>query len=98
MEVRDLRRMTVDAYVALDRSSEERWEYAGGEAWASAGASPEHGVVVRNVLVALVNALRDRPCLALPDGQKITTPRTRAYHYPDASVVCGPRFAEALSS
>lgn len=32
--------MSVDEYVALDRASEERWEYANGEAFAMAGASP----------------------------------------------------------
>ena len=26
----------------------------------------------------------------LTDGQKIATPRTSAYHYPDATVVCAP--------
>jgi Uma2 family endonuclease len=89
MGARDVRRLTVQEYVALDRDSEERWEYANGEAWATRGASPEHGIVARNVTVSLGNALRDRPCIPFPDGQKIATPRTRAYHYPDASVVCG---------
>lgn len=82
--------MTVDEYVPLDRASEARWEYAGGEAWAMAGASPEHSIVARNVIVALANALAGKSCLAFPDGQKIATARTRGYHYPDASVVCGP--------
>lgn len=80
--------MTVAAYVALDRSSEARWEYASGEAWVMGGASPEHAVVARNVIVELTNALRGKPCLALPDGQKLATTRTRGYHYPDAMVVC----------
>jgi Uma2 family endonuclease len=89
MEARALHRMSVDEYVALDRASTERWEYVGGEAFAMAGASPEHGLVTKNVAVALTLALRGKPCHALPDGQKIASRVTRAYHYPDAIVVCG---------
>ena len=80
MHARDVRRLTISEYVALDRTSDERWEYANGEAWATRGASPEHAIVVRNVVVQLANALEGRPCRVLPDGQKIATPRTGGYH------------------
>ena len=89
MEARSLRQMTIAAYVAFDRSEEARWEYVNGEAFAMSGARPEHNVVARNVVMALTNALRGRPCVALGSDQKIATTRTGAYHYPDASVVCG---------
>jgi Uma2 family endonuclease len=90
MEARDLRKMSVSEYVELDRSSDERWEYVNGEAWAVSSARPEHNLVSGNVYVALRSALRGKPCLPFPEGQKISTPATRSYHYPDASVVCGP--------
>lgn len=89
MEARDLRRIEIDEYVALDRSGDERWEYVAGEAFAMAGASPEHNLVVANVAGALRAALRGRPCLAMSEGQKIATPRTRGYFHPDVVVVCG---------
>ncbi|AKF11095.1 Uma2 family endonuclease [Sandaracinus amylolyticus] len=89
MEARDLRRMTVEEYIALDRGSDERWEYVNGEAFAMAGGSPQHVAVVGNVYFALRTALRGKPCVAFGEGLKISTPRTRAYHYPDAIVVCG---------
>lgn len=96
MHARDVRRMTLAEYVALDLESDERWEYANGEAWATRGATPEHTMVVRNVSLRLGSALEGKPCRLLLDGQKIATPRTGAYHYPDASVVCvPPRFDEA---
>jgi Uma2 family endonuclease len=88
VQARDIRHLSVEEYVTLDRESDERWEYANGEAWASRGASPEHAIGVRNIVVALTNALRGKTCLVFPDGQKIATRRTGAYHYPDASVVC----------
>lgn len=81
--------MTASEYIALDRGHDARWEYVNGEAWAMAGASPGHNLVTRNILVALTSALRGRECVAFPDGQKISTRRTRGYHYPDASIVCG---------
>lgn len=95
MAASDLRRISVDEYVALDRASEERWEYVNGEAFAMAGASPEHNLVAANVASALRAALRGGPCLAMSEGQKIATPRTKAYHHPDVVVVCGtPRYDE----
>ena len=89
MEARDLRKLPVDEYVALDRSDDARWEYAGGEAFAMSGASPAHNVVVDNVIAALKRLLHGRPCLPMSNGQKIATAATQGYHYPDAMVVCG---------
>lgn len=40
--------------------------------------------------MALTHALRGKPCLAFGEGLKVSTPRARAYHYPDVAVVCGP--------
>lgn len=81
--------MSVEEYVALDRESEERWEYVNGEAWAVSSASPAHNLVSGNAFAALRSALRGKSCLPFHDGQKIATTATRAYHYPDAIVVCG---------
>lgn len=89
MEARDLRRVGLDEYLELDHASEERWEYVDGEAFAMASATPEHNIVKRNIVNALSAALARKPCLVFPDGQKVATPRTRGYHYPDALVVCG---------
>ena len=94
MEAIDFRRMSLEDYIAFDRATDDRWEYVDGEAFVVKAASPEHNIVKRNLLVALTSALQGRrPCLAMPDGQKVSTRRTRAYHYPDALVVCdAPRY------
>lgn len=89
MEARELRKMSVEEYIALDRSSEEKWEYAFGEAFAMAGASRRHNAIVMNIAVALANALRGKPCFPLGGEQKIETTATRAFHYPDITIVCG---------
>ena len=82
--------MSLEEYIALDRSDDSRWEYVNGEAYAMAGGSTAHALVVGDVFAALKLALAGKPCLAFLDAQKIATVRTRAYHYPDASVVCPP--------
>jgi Uma2 family endonuclease len=89
MEARDLRRMSLAEYLQLDRGSDVRWEYVNGEAFAIA-ARPVHNLVKDNVLVALRAVLQGKPCYPLGDGQKVATPSTGAYHYPDVAVFCGP--------
>lgn len=89
MEARELRRMSIEEYLELDRGSEGRWEYANGEAFAMAGASLRHNALASNITIALHAKLRGGPCRPWADGQKIETSATRAFHYPDASVVCG---------
>jgi Uma2 family endonuclease len=89
VEARELRRLSVDEYIALDRASEQRWEYVDGEAFAMAGASLRHNAVVANILLALGARLKNSPCFPLGDGQKVETTATRAFHYPDLTVVCG---------
>lgn len=87
--------MSAEDYVALDRASEQRWEYVNGEAFAMAGASLRHNAIVANLVVALTRRLEGRGCFPLGDGQKVETTRTRGFHYPDVTVVCGkPRVGE----
>lgn len=81
--------VSVEEYVALDRSSDVRWEYVDGRALAMAGASPRHNAIVMNLALALGNALRGKECFPLGSDQKIETVATSAFHYPDLSVVCG---------
>lgn len=95
MAARELRKMSIEDYIAFDRASEERIEYVDGEAFAMSGGRPEHAVVTGNLDAALRASLRGKPCFALNQSQKIATPRTGAYHYPDASVICGPPLRDA---
>jgi Uma2 family endonuclease len=87
--------MSIEEYLAFEASSDRRWEYVNGELFAMAGGTPEHAMVTSNLLAALKGALRGKSCHALHEGQKIATPRTRAYHYPDASVVYGDALVDA---
>lgn len=90
MEARQLRQMSEDEYLALDGDGETRWEYVNGEAFECMAARAEHNLAVANVLRALGNALAKGPCVVLASQQKVATRATRAFHYPDVTVVCGP--------
>lgn len=89
MEARDLRRMSLGEYIAFAATDERSWEYVDGEVFV-VEAGPEHTIVKGNLFVALHRALEGGPSIALTDGQKVSTRKTRAYHVPDASVFCGP--------
>ncbi len=88
------RRMTPAEYLAFERTSEQKHEYADGEIFAMSGGTLEHASVAANILRELGVALRGRPCRPLTSDMRVRT-RTGRYFYPDGSIVCGtPTFAD----
>lgn len=92
---------TIEEYLALERDSEDRYEYLDGEIYAMAGESPEHGVICTNISGQLYNQLRGTPCQVFSKDMKVRSgpkPKTRyerkgLYSYPDLVIVCGePQF------
>src|SRR5262245_51359809 len=81
-------KMTPEEYLAFERASEERHEYADGEIFAMAGGTREHSLVGQNVAGELRSALLDRPCEVHGSDLKIKTAAGK-YHYADAFVICG---------
>ena len=82
--------MTPTEYLAFERASEEKHEYADGEVFAMAGTTWAHGVVATNLAAALHAALATRPCTVAGPDIKIQASQKRRYHYPDVVVLCGP--------
>lgn len=84
---------TVDQYLAIERSSEERHFYLDGEIYAMAGESGAHADISVNILGLLGNQLigknfRLRTKLTkVRSGPKPNT--TGLYSYPDVVVICG---------
>lgn len=89
MEAEPLDRCSVAQYLALDSTSDRRWEYVDGRPLAMAGASLRHNAVVMNLSVALGAGLDDTPCFALGSDQKVEAVQTRSFFYPDLSIICG---------
>lgn len=60
--------MTPAEYLAFERASDEKHEYAEGAVFAMAGTSWAHGVISTNLAASLHAALAARPCtVAGPD-------------------------------
>lgn len=83
-------RMTEEEYLAFERASDERHEYADGEIFAMAGGTSSHNAVTVSIGTELRVALRGRRCRSYSPDMRIYIPLTQRYVYADASVACGP--------
>jgi len=82
--------LSPEEYLALERCAPTRSEYHDGKMVALAGASWNHNVVVDNLSAAINARVSGRSCRAVTSDQKVWSPRTRRFLYPDVVVVCGP--------
>jgi Uma2 family endonuclease len=82
-------RMTYAEYLAAEAAADVRHEYLGGEVWAMAGGSIEHGALAMAVAREIGQALRDKPCRVSSSDVRLRIPETDLATYPDLSVVCG---------
>jgi Uma2 family endonuclease len=96
---------TVDKYLKIERSSEERHYYLDGEIYAMAGEGSAHGEISVNVVVTLGNQVRGTPCRVRTKGTKVRSgplpsagKTTRGFFsYPDVLVICGePQFHDSI--
>lgn len=88
---------SVEEYLAIERSTDERYEYWDGEIYAMAGESPAHGTININLIGELFSQLKGSSCLMWAKDRKVRSGpapgegRTTKgfYSYPDLVVVCG---------
>jgi Uma2 family endonuclease len=84
-----------DAYLAFERASPTKHEFAGGEIFSMAGGSRAHNRLAMRFGALLETALRDRPCLVFGSDQRVRTADDIAA-YPDVSALCErPEFSDA---
>lgn len=82
--------VTREEYLAMERASLDiRHEWIDGEVRDMPGASHYHGMVVSNLLFALMTALKGRDFAVLANDLKTRVPDL-AYYYPDVVVVPHP--------
>jgi Uma2 family endonuclease len=95
---------TVDEYLALERTADERHIFVDGEVFAMAGESLAHGDITVNLIAAFATQLKGTPCRALIKDTKVrsalgpmTGHKTKGmFSYPDIVVICGePEFHDA---
>lgn len=90
------RKLTVEEYLAIEEKAEFKSEFYDGEMFplyrgadAMAGASRRHNYAKENLSVELGSRLRQGPCRTLSSDQRVRTPNTNLYTYPDIVVICG---------
>lgn len=84
------RTYTIGEYVALNEASDVKHEYHDGEILAMAGGSPEHSLVIANMIIAIGGALRGKPCRIYESNLRVRIRPTRRYLYPYGTIICGP--------
>jgi Uma2 family endonuclease len=87
---------TLEEYIELEKNSEERFEFWDGNVWSMAGASPEHEIIVGNIITSLNIALRGRNCRVFASNLRIKVPVYLPYRYPDLTALCGQPIYEEL--
>lgn len=92
--------MTYAEYLAFERSSATKVEFADGVAYAMAGGTPEHAQLSMQLgaaLVAMVRPGRGR-CRVYSSDAKVHVVVTGNSYYPDVSVVCGDVVPAAIDA
>jgi Uma2 family endonuclease len=80
--------LSPEEYLAFERSSELRHEYADGEIFAMSGGTAEHSLLAGNVNFELRVAVAARGCLVFTSDMRLKIADRNRYVYPDVSVVC----------
>jgi Uma2 family endonuclease len=81
--------LTPAEYLALERQSQERHEYYGGELRLMAGASRKHNIIAGNLFAVLHQQLRSKPCRPFMSDMRVWIASAQRYFYPDIAVICG---------
>ena len=82
-------KLSYQDYLALERESDQRYEYLAGEAWAMAGGTPRHSGLKVNATIVVGSALGGGPCRVYDSDLKVRVAATGLATYPDLTVVCG---------
>jgi Uma2 family endonuclease len=88
---------TVENYLEIERSSDERYEFLDGEIYLMAGESDAHGEICTNLVRKISTQLKGTPCRVRSKDTKVrggAAPQnartTRGmFSYPDIAVFCG---------
>jgi len=83
-------RLTEEEYLEIERATEFRNEYYDGHMYVMSGGWATHAFIIGNLMGALHNALREKPCRIASSDFRVRVPPERFYTYPDIVVVCDP--------
>ena len=87
---------SLEAYFALEKLGEDRYEYWDGDIFCMSGGSKHHAMIASNIHREISSKLKGSKCRAFTSEMSIKTPSLPPYRYPDASVVCGELKFESM--
>ena len=83
------KRYTLEEYLELDRTSEERLEFWNGEVFCMSGGSEWHYEIEGNIFSSLKSRLSERDGRVFTGNARIKVPSAPPYRYADVSALCG---------
>jgi len=83
-----VQKLSVEEYLALDRASESRMEYHGGEVFPMVASSLAHAVLQINAGRRLAERLDGTPCRTAGSAVRVRVSSSN-FVYPDVLVYCG---------
>lgn len=78
-----------EAYLEMERASEQKHEYYNGEIFAMSGASPQHNDIAYNINRIIAPFLHGKGCKLYGSDFRVHIPVNTLYTYPDFTIVCG---------
>ncbi|MDX1962782.1 MAG: Uma2 family endonuclease [Pirellulales bacterium] len=93
MSTQPIQKYTVDEYLAIEATSELRYQFYQGEIFAMAGGSLSHTRIAHNLHCLANQELRDTGCEYLGEGMRVYCSPS-LYTYPDGLIVCGEPFLD----
>ncbi len=85
-----------EAYLAMERASQEKHEYFKGEVFAMSGASIQHNFIASNLNRIIGPHAHGKGCKLFGSDFRVHIPDNTLYTYPDFSIVCGDYKASVM--
>lgn len=80
--------ISTEEYLAEERAALEKHEYYKGEVFAMSGASLEHNIISRNMMVFVGGKLKGKACQPFGSNLRIHIPPNTLFTYPDLTIFC----------
>ncbi len=88
---------TPQQYVQLERASQIRHQFYGGEIFAMTGASRAHNLIAGKIFRRLSEQFDGRPCEAYQSDMRVKVAASGLYTYPDVVATCEhPQFEDEV--
>ena len=82
------KKLSVEAYFALEEELGQKFEYVDGEIFDMTGGTVNHSLISTNAVALLHRLLRNTSCTVLNSDAKLQLDTVTNYFYPDTMVLC----------